>query len=68
MSDNALPSFWAIMANTIIIVISISMLFLLFVIIPSGCASIIEDTGGKTTCRLESGPYLFGAGSCQLLS
>jgi hypothetical protein len=61
MSDNALPSFWVIMGDTLVIVMSISVLFLLFVIIPSGCAGIIEATAGKAICRLESGAYLFGA-------
>ena len=61
MSDNSLPPFWVVKANTLVIVISVSVLFLLFVIIPSGCANIIEATGGKTQCYLESGAYLFGA-------
>jgi len=61
MPDTALPSLWVIMANTVVIVLSIAVLFLLFVIIPSDCASMSEATGGKTSCGLQPGAYLFGA-------
>jgi hypothetical protein len=60
MSDDALPSFWVILGTTLVMVISIAVLFFLFVIIPSGCAGITEATGGKTSCGLEPGSYLFG--------
>jgi hypothetical protein len=50
-----------VIGNTLVMVISLSVLFYLFVIIPSGCASIIEATAGKTSCSLEPGAYLSGA-------
>jgi hypothetical protein len=50
-----------IMGNTLVFVMSISVLFFHFVIIPSGCANMIEAAAGKTSCNLEPGAYLFGA-------
>jgi hypothetical protein len=61
MPDTPLPSLWVIIGHTLAMVISLSVLFFLFVIIPSGCVSINEATAGKTSCGLEPGAYLFGA-------
>jgi len=61
MPENALPPLWLILGNTLVIVMSIAVLIFLFVIIPTDCAGISEATGGKTSCGLEPGAYLFGA-------
>jgi uncharacterized BrkB/YihY/UPF0761 family membrane protein len=61
MPDTAPLSFWMVLEHTIMIVVSLSVLFLLFVIIPSNCAGIVEAAHGGTTCHLEPAAYLFGA-------
>jgi len=61
MSDNALPSFWVIMGYTFAIVVSISMFAYLFVFIPSACAGVMQTSGGKITCGIEPGAYVFVA-------
>ena len=61
MSDTTPLSFWMILEHTIMIVISLSVLFLLFVIIPFNCANIVDAAHGETTCHLEPAAYLFGA-------
>jgi hypothetical protein len=68
MPDTTPPPFWAILGNTLVIVMSIAVLFFLFVIIPSDCAGISEATGGNTSCNLEPGAYLFGAVFVVILS
>jgi hypothetical protein len=61
MPENALPSFWIIMGHTFAIVVSISMFAYLFVFIPAACAEAMQASGGKITCGIQPGAYLFGA-------
>jgi hypothetical protein len=68
MSDNALPSFWIVMGYTFAIVVSISMFAYLFVFIPSACAGVMQTSGGKITCGIEPGAYLFGAAFVVILA
>jgi hypothetical protein len=49
------------MGYTFAIVVSISMFAYLFVFIPSACAGVIQASGGKITCGIEPGAYIFGA-------
>lgn len=48
MLDNTVPSFWVVMANTLVLILSISLLAYLFVFIPSACAEVMQVSGGKT--------------------
>ena len=61
MPDHALPPLWMVIGNTLVMVMSMAVLFFLFVIIPSGCANISEATAGKTSCGPGPGAYLSGA-------
>jgi hypothetical protein len=61
MPENAIPSFWIVMGHMFAIVVSVSMLAYLFVVIPSACAEVMQTSGGKITCGIQPGAYLFGA-------
>jgi hypothetical protein len=61
MSEYALPPFWIVMGHTFAIVLSISMFAYLFVFIPSACAEAMQASGGRISCGIQPGAYLFGA-------
>jgi hypothetical protein len=61
MPDTALPPFRVVMVYTAVMVLSIAVLFFLFVVITAGCAGTSAAACGKTSYRPGPGAYLSGA-------
>jgi hypothetical protein len=53
------PPLWQKIAVVLTLVISISMLLILFVVAPAVCAGITVSGGGDRVCELGPGWYLF---------